>query len=159
MRPCSNLKGFSLIEITIALGIVAFALVAIMGLFPVAMKNATESQRETRATFIAQSIFSDLAASSATNRFIAIGSDLTSSGSRQSVGLTNNSTNSVFYSDEGAPLGTALSSAAAFEGKILIARDPALTNLSRVEVQIEAPAAAPTTNRTKYNFVTLLRNN
>ncbi|MFV0337110.1 MAG: hypothetical protein ACK5LK_02550, partial [Chthoniobacterales bacterium] len=59
-------------EITIALGIIAFALVGIMGLLPVAMRAANESQWETRATFIAESIIGELNTADPANAFIAI---------------------------------------------------------------------------------------
>lgn len=165
-HPSLQNRGFSLVEITIALGIVAFALVAIMGLFPVAMKNATESQVETRATFIAQSIFSDLEAGpSATNTFLATGPDWSNSGSRQVVNLSANGTYYVAYSEEGKPIGAP--TAAAFDtggggnygARVMIARDSVITNLSRVEVQVESPLSAPTNGRTKFSFVTLMPNN
>jgi len=54
--------GFSLIEIVLALGIIAFALVGILGLFPVAVDAAASSQQETQAAFIARSIFDQLEA-------------------------------------------------------------------------------------------------
>ena len=46
----SAAQAFSLIEIVLALGVISFAIVGIMGLFPVAMRAAQESQSETRAT-------------------------------------------------------------------------------------------------------------
>jgi uncharacterized protein (TIGR02598 family) len=45
-------KGFSLIELTLALGIVAFALFAILGLVPVGLKSAGQSMDATRASMI-----------------------------------------------------------------------------------------------------------
>ena len=147
-----------MIEITVALAIISFALVAIMGLFPVAMKNATESQRETRATFIAQSIFADLAAgASPTNTFAATSTNLASSPLAINLS-TNQATFSLFYSDEGQPQGVNVAPTSVYEGIIKITRDTVLTNLSRVEVQIEAPASAPTNNRTRYHFLTWMRN-
>ena len=47
-------RGFSLIEVVLALGIISFAIVGIIGLMPVAMKSAGDSMRETDATFIAR---------------------------------------------------------------------------------------------------------
>ncbi|MBW8863810.1 MAG: hypothetical protein JF609_02605 [Verrucomicrobia bacterium] len=54
--------GFSLIEIVLALGIISFALVGILGLFPVAVNAAADSQHETQAALIARSIFDQLEA-------------------------------------------------------------------------------------------------
>ena len=50
-RP-SSFRAFSLVEVTLALGIIAFALVAILGLLPVGMKTAQDSHEQARATDI-----------------------------------------------------------------------------------------------------------
>ena len=55
-----NQSAFSLIEIAFAVAIIAFALVGILGLFPVAMDSATNSQSETQAALIARKIYSEL---------------------------------------------------------------------------------------------------
>lgn len=47
-------RAFSLIEVTIAVGIVAFVLVAILGLVPVGMQAAREAMDDTRTSLIAQ---------------------------------------------------------------------------------------------------------
>lgn len=60
----SDKSGFSLIEIILAIGIISFALVGILGLFPVAVNAATNSQRETQAALIARTIFDQLEARS-----------------------------------------------------------------------------------------------
>lgn len=169
LRSCSKIGGgFSLIEVTLALGVIAFALVAIMGLFPVAMKSATESQRETRATFIAQSIFADLGSGmSTTNTFIAIGTNFQQPAGRLSVNLATNGTNFLLFSEEGVPMGTVTDAqflgsvstvGTAYGAKVMVNQLPVFTNRSRVEVQVEAPLGAISTNRTKYNFVTEVRN-
>lgn len=49
--------GFSLVEVTVAIGIFAFVVVAVVGLFPAAMKMRSESALETRAAMIAQELF------------------------------------------------------------------------------------------------------
>jgi len=54
--------AFSLIEIILAVAVIAFALTAILGMFPVAVGAATDSQRETQAALIARSIFDQLQA-------------------------------------------------------------------------------------------------
>jgi uncharacterized protein (TIGR02598 family) len=47
-------SGFSLVEVTLALGIVAFALLAILGLVPVGMKSSGEAIDATRTSLIGQ---------------------------------------------------------------------------------------------------------
>jgi len=65
----SNLKpsGFTLIEIVLAIGIMSFALVGILGLFPVALETARDSKAETQVALLARQIESDLLASQAWN--------------------------------------------------------------------------------------------
>jgi type II secretory pathway pseudopilin PulG len=48
--------GFSLVEVVLALGVVSFAIVAILGLIPTGLQTSHSSQDETRASQIAQSI-------------------------------------------------------------------------------------------------------
>jgi len=55
--------GFSLVEVTLAMGIFAFVIVGILGLLPTALKIRAESSQETRAAIIAAEIFSAIAAS------------------------------------------------------------------------------------------------
>jgi uncharacterized protein (TIGR02598 family) len=61
-RRVISRHAFSLIEIMLAVAIIAFALTGILGLFPVAVGAASESQHETQAALIARSIFEQLQA-------------------------------------------------------------------------------------------------
>lgn len=58
--------AFSLVEVTLALGVAAFALVAIFGLLPVGLNTNQASIDQTAATNIATRIASDLRAKSKT---------------------------------------------------------------------------------------------
>jgi len=49
--------AFSLVEIAIAIGLFAFVIVGIIGLFPTALRMQTESAVETRSSMIAQQLF------------------------------------------------------------------------------------------------------
>ncbi len=53
--------AFSLVEVVLALGIVSFAIVAILGLIPTGLQTSHSSQDETRAAQIAQSILATFA--------------------------------------------------------------------------------------------------
>jgi uncharacterized protein (TIGR02598 family) len=53
--------GFTLVEIVVAIGIIAFAIVAILGLLPIGLATGRSSQDESRAPQIAQDIFSSIA--------------------------------------------------------------------------------------------------
>lgn len=59
--------GFSLVEVTIAIGIFAFVIVAILGLFPVALRQRSDAALETRAVLVAQQIFESIRGSTNTN--------------------------------------------------------------------------------------------
>lgn len=144
--------AFSLIEIVLALGIISFALVGIMGLFPVAMKSAQESQRETRAAQIAQQIFTDLKTSTPTNTFIAKSTNVLDP--QISVNLGAPSSNVVSYTAEGTPLAEGVSLEAIYRAEVVVRVNDPVNGLARVQVSVEIPANA--TNRTKYNFVTLM---
>ena len=52
-----TLGGFSLVEITLALGIVTFALVGIVGVLPLAMTSSRQSFDKNRAAAIAATLF------------------------------------------------------------------------------------------------------
>lgn len=56
----SRLKAFSLVEVALALGVAAFALVAIFGLLPVGINTNYSSIQQTAATNIATAIIADL---------------------------------------------------------------------------------------------------
>ena len=54
--------GFSLIELTLALGIAAFCLIAVFGLIPVGVQTNRNATSQTRATNIMAAVVSDLRA-------------------------------------------------------------------------------------------------
>ena len=62
LRRSYRHAAFSLVEVVLALGVVSFAIVAILGVFPVGLSLGHSAQDETRAPQIAQSIFGALAA-------------------------------------------------------------------------------------------------
>ena len=157
-----SLCAFSLIEVVLALGVIAFALVGIMGLFPVAMKSAQESQRETRATLIAQQIFSDLRVSAGTNRFVISGPTASTT---NGLSLSSDGNLYLAFGTNGSPLASVTTSdftnsypdlTASFLANISVDTNTGTSNLSRVQTTIETPAAAPSTSRAKYTFVTLM---
>ena len=52
-----------MVEVTVAIGIFAFVVVAILGLFPAALRLRTDSALETRAVMIANELFASVRAS------------------------------------------------------------------------------------------------
>ena len=61
-HPLRKAAGFSLVEIVIALGVAAFALVAIMGMLPMGLKTQQASIQQTTANEIMAAILNDLRA-------------------------------------------------------------------------------------------------
>jgi uncharacterized protein (TIGR02598 family) len=57
MSPPRTILAFSLVETVIALGIMAFALVAIVGLLPVALTSSRESDLATRESLVVADAF------------------------------------------------------------------------------------------------------
>src|SRR5439155_2083771 len=60
--PLHKTAAFSLVEITLALGVAAFALLAIFGLLPTSLKIQQASIQQTTANTIASQIVADLSA-------------------------------------------------------------------------------------------------
>jgi type II secretory pathway pseudopilin PulG len=175
--------AFSLIEIVLAVAIISFALVAILGLFPVALQNATDSQRTTQAALIARTIFSDLDLESGQNRFVFLGkadpgnsdtgSGKESDRAKASVDLLTGTSVYLGYDADGLPISQSDSkisaadynsgtSKAAYVVEIRpVIEPPAPTpppGVTQVEITIGAPGRAPKDKRTSYPFVTLLDN-
>jgi uncharacterized protein (TIGR02598 family) len=150
-------RGFSLIEVVLALGVVAFAIVGIMGLFPVALRTAQESQRETRATFIARQLWAELQASPSTNARIAVGANPTVPGSFVGNSLFSNWSVRVGFDEAGRPLGTDAPVGSIYSAVVTNTPNTPTAGLARIEVQVQAPAQADETNRTAYSFVGLMR--
>ena len=63
-RTCRHVlppRAFSLVEVVLALGVISFAIVAILGVIPTGLQTSHSSQDETRATQIAQDILGSIA--------------------------------------------------------------------------------------------------
>lgn len=61
-RPLSKAAAFSLVEVTLALGIAAFCLIVLLGLLPTGLKTQQNSIQQTTANQIISQIFSVLRA-------------------------------------------------------------------------------------------------
>jgi uncharacterized protein (TIGR02598 family) len=62
MRKPSPASGFSLIEVTLAIGIAAFCLLAVMGLIPIAVQTSRNATSQTAANGIIASVIADMRA-------------------------------------------------------------------------------------------------
>jgi uncharacterized protein (TIGR02598 family) len=157
--------AFSLVEVTLALGVISFALVGIMAMFPVAMKTANDSNFETRALFIAQGILADLqSGSNPQARALSLMGD--TSGipvDLQSQGewffALNEEGQPQEIASSGAWANGAPSPASTYLARVAVYPNPADLSplVSQVEVTVSAPSAAPLIRRTQYAFATLVQ--
>jgi len=79
--------SFSLVEVVLAIGVISFAIVAILGLMPVGLSTSHSAQDETRTPQIAQSILSSFAGQ-AQSQFTAVALPLPSPSSVPSLDLS-----------------------------------------------------------------------
>lgn len=159
--------AFSLVEAALSLAIISFAIIAIMGLFPVAMQTARESNRETRATLIARRIVDELQSLPGTDTALVRGPSVTNPGWRitgldlsspsvhvlaydeQGEGLTNGVAPGAFQNPISAP-------SAYFAAEVRVTPDFPSPGISRVQTTVEAPSSAPSSRRSRFVFVTLM---
>lgn len=106
-------SAFSLVEVVLALGVMAVAALAIIGVLPIGLSTGHSAQDETRASQIAEAVFSTFA-SQAQTQFTAVALpvapaptiDLTSSNSP----ITNPA--AFFYADNSGTLSNSATNAA-----------------------------------------------
>src|SRR5881628_1228116 len=61
-RPLLKTAGFSLVEVTLALGVAAFCLIAVLGLLPTSLRTQQASIEQTVANGVITEILGDLRA-------------------------------------------------------------------------------------------------
>lgn len=67
MRKPSTAAGFSLVEVTLALGIAAFCLIAVFGLMPIGVQTNRNAASQTAGTSIIAAVIADLRATPRTS--------------------------------------------------------------------------------------------
>jgi len=148
--------GFSLAEVSVAMGIFAIAVLPMMALLSLGTDWGRESAIESRATFLARALVEDLRSYRATGE-ARLAPDVTLPEFRETL---------LGFDAFGQPLGSASSS---YEGGdasgrvIYLARvssavsDPSLDSLGRVEISIEHPGYLPEGQRKRFTFYALMR--
>jgi len=122
-------KGFSLVEVTIALGIAAFCLLTIFALLPTGMNTNRSSVDETIGANLASAIATDLrGAPSGSN-------SLTYNINPAAVGTSTN-----FLTQNGAITNQ---TSADYAAVVSITNVVDLSNTWSADIKIQAPAAAP----------------
>ncbi len=159
--------GFSLVEIVVALGVVAFAVVAIMGLLPAAVDSAVLSKQESRATFIAKSIQAHLAATPFdAARIFEYVAPAPFTKTDVQLDLAVGGTLHLAYNSDGEPT-TPVAPSAYIQGlrppgtseflvRVTATPVTGTPGLCHIEIRVESPAAGPEAKRRAHTFVTLL---
>ena len=149
-------SAFSLVEVVLALGVISFAIVAILGLVPTGLKTSHASQDETRATQLAQAILSSMA-SQAQTQFTGVKVQTNDGSTVPSFDLTMTTTTTV-YSDNDGKL-SANSIGAVYI--IIIATNGAPLGFdagyaNQITMTIAWPASAAPADQTKRDFVRII---
>jgi type II secretory pathway pseudopilin PulG len=172
----SRPEAFSLVEVTIAIGIFAFVVVGVMGLLPAGMRMRAESAAETRGVLISEELFAAVRASpSVTNVTFRDGPGLLPRNNRSNINLLNRQvvlgypaqTTVPYWSFDQNP-GASWTNANASDAEIVRSSANAIDTLARlsatslggglyrVEVQVRAPASIPLANSRPIDFSTIV---
>lgn len=138
-------RGFSLVEIVLALGICAFCLVALLGLFSVGMKSSRESVENLEVANLASLLITQRRAAPTNAAAVSLLPVLTTSA---------NNTDTPRYITAGGEV--TLLEQAAYRLVYDIQTTP--ERVSRVALTLSAPPGVdPTNARTRYNVITYVR--
>ncbi len=165
MRPSSghpvsrSVEGFSLIEVVLAIGVVSFCLVAVLGLLPVGLKSNKDSSNQTTAAGLAMAIASDLKATPASPGATST-ITTTNYGLRIPSPGSNAITNTLYLSEDG----TTNSSASDFKSSYLATvtiTPPAsgMVTATAARILITWPPVASPTNASSFESVIYLNRN
>lgn len=174
-RPASS-PAFSLVEVTVAIGIFAFVAVAILGLLPAAMKLRADSSQETLATMIAQQLIASVdAAPSLSSVTLQTGAYQGNPPTATTNLLTTtpvlgylsgtslpfwiyNENAAASWVNSGASDSEVVKSAAnniATMARLSVVTNGVPTGLARVTVEVRAPASLALSNSRVVTFTTL----
>ena len=107
----NHAAGFTLIEVTLALGVASFAMLAIFGLLPVGLQSSQTSTQQTLATNIATAILADMTQVPSASAIAASSGTLSSISSEYGIDVTKSYSSTApkqFYVDAtGAPQASA----------------------------------------------------
>ena len=156
-------RSFSLAEVVIALGVVTVGIVAVLGVFPIALQTGHLAQDETRAAHIAQSVIGSLAASASThfsNAQLPLYPSPSPGPTPLSINLTTTLSPAVtLYADNNGNLfpnstNTAYAIFIYTNNSVPGFTDPASAN--EVTVRLAWPANAPAANQTFRDYVRIV---
>lgn len=125
--------GFSLVEISIALGVAAFCLLAILGLLQTGITSEQTTVGKTAAWGILSTVFSDL-------NSIPSGQTISKA---YNISLTGSSPQTIYFTKEGKPIGNAPSQEAYYRMSVGFQNaSPAFANPTLARLLVTWPANA-----------------
>lgn len=127
-------SGFSLVETVLALGIVGFAVVAIVGLLPLAVQSARESMVETDATLIARRIYSEISLGTGTNRLLSLPG---ASSTNVNLASHNSLTGPIYFNDTGGLESNP--ARALYTNSVRVFTNTGASNLSQISIEVVSP--------------------
>lgn len=160
MRTSVTLRtgaAFSLVEVVLALGIISFAIVAILGVMPVGLGTGRAAQDDTRAVQLAQTLLDGMA-SQAQAKFSAIAVPV-SSGSPAPLDLSQSTSNpatpavALYASNDGQLSDSP--TAAAYSVKIITNNAPPgfeSGSANAVTINVAWPVGAPAAKQTLRSY-------
>ncbi len=156
MRKPQPRKAFSLVEVTLALGVMGFAMLAIFGLLPVGLTSNATAVQQTTATNLATGIIADLRQTPSAAEVAASSGSLSARSPRYSVDLTQSS--STIYLDESGGLVSAGDNARYKVAITLNAPPSGKRFATSGNLTISWPAAAANPPSSVSTFIALDRN-
>jgi Tfp pilus assembly protein PilV len=150
-------KAFSLLEVVIALGVIAVGIVGVLAVFPTALQTGHSAQDETRAAHIAQSVFGSLVAG-ATSQFNAVPLPPTPLPINLTTGSGITPAVTAYAGNDGNLIPNATNAAYA----IFIYTNNSVpgftdaTSANEVTVRVAWPANAPAANQTFRDYVRVI---
>ena len=153
--------AFSIVEVVIALGVIAVGVVAILGLFPTALQTGHSAQDESRAPQIAQAVFASLVAQ-ASSQFNNLQLPLSGNTTlTPPIDLTAPPTAVTLYADNDGKL-TPTPTTATY-GVFIFTNNsppgfptPPPTYANQVTVRVAWPANAPAANQSFRDYVRII---
>jgi uncharacterized protein (TIGR02598 family) len=141
--------GFSLVEVTIAMGVAVVSLISLLGLLPIGISNNHTSISQTSAACLGRMILADLQSTPVTKPATEQKSPLINI----PFPCTGTPIHTVFFSDDGTPIGTVDSDATPSTDRSLSphfratlfftnATDASQKNATKVRILITWPALA-----------------
>jgi uncharacterized protein (TIGR02598 family) len=145
MRRPSAIASFSLVEVTLALGIAAFCLIAVFGLIPVGIQTNRNTTSQADATNILVSVVSDLRATSKTGN-----------NPSPQFGIIFGTNKTLYFNGTGQ-FTTSLSTNSRYQLNVTWS-DSGSTGLRYADVKATWPAAAANANGSAEMFAAFDRN-